>query len=112
MSEAETITIPRAEYDALRAAAEELEDVRAYDDAMADREEGLPLEFMKRLIEGESPVRVFREFRGFTASSLAAASGVNRVQIINIEAGRRTGSVQTLAKLAEALGVKVDDLIA
>jgi mRNA interferase RelE/StbE len=35
----------------------------------------------------------------------------NRVQIADIEAGRKSGSVATLHKLAEALAVTVDDLI-
>ena len=34
-----------------------------------------------------------------------------RVQIVEIEAGRSTGSVHTLRKLADALGVAVDDII-
>ena len=44
-------------------------------------------------------------------AALARASGVNRVQIVEIEAGRSSGSVQTLRKLADALGVAVDDVI-
>ncbi len=43
--------------------------------------------------------------------ALAKASGVNRVQIADIEAGRGKGSVETLRKLAEALRVTIDDLI-
>jgi transcriptional regulator with XRE-family HTH domain len=36
---------------------------------------------------------------------------VNRVQIIDIEAGRKTGSVETLRKLAQELGIDIDDLV-
>jgi mRNA interferase RelE/StbE len=36
---------------------------------------------------------------------------VNRIQIIDIEAGRKTGSVATLRKLATALGVDIEDLL-
>ncbi|MGK2227696.1 MAG: hypothetical protein ACI9GK_001520 [Devosia sp.] len=35
---------------------------------------------------------------------------MNRVQIADIAAGRKTGSVATRGKLAEALGVSMDDL--
>ena len=35
----------------------------------------------------------------------------NRVQIVDIEADRNSGSVRTLRKLADALGVTVDDLV-
>jgi mRNA interferase RelE/StbE len=50
-------------------------------------------------------------FRGLTQQALSDASGVNRVQIANIEAGTASGSVATLAKLATALGVAIDDLV-
>ncbi|MCR6673344.1 helix-turn-helix transcriptional regulator [Devosia ginsengisoli] len=109
------ITIPRAEYDRLREAAEDLADLETYNrikaDLAAGREELIPSEFVDRMIDGESPVRVFRNLRGMTQSALAAASGVNRVQIADIEARRKTGSVETLRKLAEALRVTIDDLI-
>ena len=36
---------------------------------------------------------------------------VNRVQIAEIEAGRKSGSLDTVKKLASALGVTIDDLV-
>jgi mRNA interferase RelE/StbE len=109
------ITITRAEYDRLREAAEDLADLETYNrikaDIAAGREELIPSEFVDRMIDGESPVRVFRDLRGMTQTALAAASGVNRVQIADIEARRKTGSVETLRKLAEALRVTIDDLV-
>ncbi len=56
-------------------------------------------------------MRVYRELRGLSVSELARQSGVNRVQIMDIESGRKTGSVATVAKLARALRVDVDDLV-
>lgn len=38
-------------------------------------------------------------------------SGVNRVQIADIEAGRGKGAVETVRKLADALEVRLDDLV-
>lgn len=107
----ETVTITRGEYERLVRASEELADLIAYDTAMARDEESIPAEFVKRMIEGESPVRVFRELRGLTQAQLGERSGVNRVQIADIEAGRKTGSVDTVRKLAVALSVTIDDLI-
>jgi DNA-binding XRE family transcriptional regulator len=37
-------------------------------------------------------------------------AGVNRVTVAEIETGRKQGSVATLRKLADALGVAVDDI--
>lgn len=111
----EMVTIPRTEYEALMAAREDLADLRAFDRAMASLDAGedelIPAAFANRLIDGQSPVRVYREMRGMTQTALAEASGVNRVQIVNIEAGKGVGSVETLKRLGGALRVAVDDLI-
>lgn len=107
----EMITITRAEYDRLREAAEDLADMQAYDQAIEAGGEAIPIEAVKRMIDGESPLRVYRELRGMTQSSLATAAGVNRVQIADIEAGRGNGSIDTVRKLAEALHVTIDDLV-
>lgn len=111
----EVITIALDEYKALKLAAEDLADLRAYDRAKAaldsGEEELIPAEFVKRIVAGERPLRVWRDYRGLTQAALAGASGVNRVQISNIEAGAKSGSVETLKKLARALDVAVDDLV-
>lgn len=107
----ETVTITRDEHERLLQAAEDLEDIQTLTHARANPEEGLPHEFMKRLIDGDAPVRVFRDWRGLSQSALARESGVNRVQIANIESGAKSGSAATLRKLADALGVPLDDLV-
>ena len=111
----DTITIARDEYDRLRDAADTLGDLRVYDRARgrldAGEDELVPADFARRLIEGESPLRVYRQLRGPTQSALAQMSRVNRVQIAEVEAGRNKGSVDTVKRLAGALGVAVDDLV-
>ncbi|PJE33755.1 anaerobic benzoate catabolism transcriptional regulator [Pseudooceanicola marinus] len=107
----EMVTIPRDEYDRLRQAAEDLSDLQAYDRAMEAGGESVPAEYVNRILDGENPVRVYRDWRGMTAAALAEASKLNRVQITQIETGKRSGNVETMKKLADALGVRVDDLI-
>ena len=111
----ETVTIPKLEYDRLCAAADDMVDIEA---ALSIRarlntgtEELVPAAVADRLIDGENPLRVWREYRGISQSALAAASGTNRVQIVDIEAGRANGSVRTLRALADALSVSLDDLV-
>ena len=111
----DTVTIPRAEYDRLCAAENDFVDLEA---ALAVRErieagteELVPAAVADRIIDGASPLQVWREHRALSQSALARASGVNRVQVVDIEAGRSTGSVRTLRALADALGVTVDDLL-
>ena len=78
----------------------------------AGADELVPASVADRLIDGAPPLRVWREHRGLSQSALARAAGVIRVQIVEIEAGRNTGSVHTLRKLADGLRIAVDDLIA
>lgn len=77
----------------------------------AGEEELVPVAVLDRMLDGESPVRVWRTHRGLTQSGLARASGVHRVVIADIEAGRRGEEAGSLKALAEALGVGVDDLV-
>ena len=111
----ETVTIARAEYERLCALEEELADVQealAVEARIAiGTEELIPEQVADRLIDGESPLRIWREYRSLSQSALARNSGVSRIQIVDIEAGRNTGSVHTLRKLADGLDVAVDDLL-
>lgn len=107
----EMVTISRAEYAALLRAREDMEDIQAFARAVADGRESIPSAVVARILDGESPLRAFRGWRGLTQSDLGRMSGVNRVTVAEIESGRKVGSVGTLKSLAKALGVQVDDLI-
>lgn len=102
--------VPLAEYDALR---EDLED--AADNAVLLRAENaggesLPAAFFHRILHGESPVRVWREFRGMQIAELADAAGVSSPTLTAIEMNGDSAPEKTLTRLAEALDVDVDDL--
>jgi DNA-binding XRE family transcriptional regulator len=111
----EMVTISRIEYDRLVCAEETLADLDIVAQVKARLEAGedefIPASFANRILDGENPVRVYREFRGHSGVELARLAGVNRVQLLNIEAGKSTGSVSTMKKLADALKVQIDDLI-
>jgi DNA-binding XRE family transcriptional regulator len=106
-----TITIDRSEYDRLVADSELLADIRAYDATMGTRDDGMPMEVFRRIIDGENPVRVIREWRGLAQAELARKAGIHRVQVHDIETGKSRGSVDTLKAVAEALGVAMDDVV-
>lgn len=56
-------------------------------------------------------LKEIREQKGITQESLAAASGVSRATIAALEKGsERNTTSKTLAKLASALGVSLNDL--
>ncbi len=56
-------------------------------------------------------VREFRKLRKMTIEKLAELSGVSVSQVSRIETGERNWSVDSLPKIAKALGVDVLDLI-
>ncbi len=87
------------------------EDLAAYDAARTSDEERFPAEVADRLIAGESPLKVFREYRGLTQGRLAEATKTTAPYLSQIENGRRTGSVGLLQRLADALRVEIDDLV-
>ena len=106
--------LPVAEYERLQEAAEMLEDVSAYDEAKralaAGEEELVPHEYVKRMLEGESPIRVWREFRGLKGRELADKAGISQPYLSQLESGERDGSFETMRKIAEILNVSLDDL--
>lgn len=51
------------------------------------------------------PVKIIRKFRGLTQDDLAAASGLSRPYLAEIETGRKDGSVNAIKTLAAALNV-------
>jgi DNA-binding XRE family transcriptional regulator len=105
------VTIAREEYERLLRAAEELATIRARDRKKVRDRLVLPEEYQARLVAGERPVRVIRDWRGMRAADLARASGLHKVVIHNIEAGKSRGSVASLIRIAAALDVTVDDLL-
>ena len=109
-----TVTIPKDEYLRLKAIEEDMADLNSAADVLArikaGTEELIPSAVVDRLLAGHAPLTVWREHRGLSQAELARQSGVNRIQIIDIEAERKTGSAATLKKLASALQVDMDDL--
>ncbi len=110
----EFAVIPVDDLQKLMDDAEMLADVEAYDAVKGRIERGedelIPLEITERRIAGESPVKIWREYRELTQEGLAKASRVSRVMIAAIESGRKTGGVATLKRLAAALRVDLDNL--
>jgi DNA-binding XRE family transcriptional regulator len=102
------------DYLALLEKAELMEDIVAFDSAMAAVESGeetIPLKVVDSLLAGESPIRVWREYRNLTQAQLAEQAGVKQSYIAMLEAGERQGTVDVLVKIARVLKVDVDDLL-
>lgn len=86
--------------------------IQAFEERLAAGEEELiPAAFADRIIDGENPVRVWRDYRGLSVSALAKRAGIAGPYLSQIESGSRKGSVETYKALADALDVTLDDLV-
>ncbi|EKV30830.1 hypothetical protein C882_4167 [Caenispirillum salinarum AK4] len=65
---------------------------------------------LKRILAGESPVTVWREEQGLTQRALAERAGVAPSMIHAVEKGTKSPSLETARRIAEALGIGLDDL--
>ncbi|MBV9784900.1 MAG: helix-turn-helix transcriptional regulator [Acidisphaera sp.] len=113
---ADAVTLRRTEYEALIAELEDAEDRIAsleHDLAIANGTAPEPLTIYEadRIIAGESPVKIWREKRGLTQRALAGIAGISASLLAEIESGAKTGSVETLRKLAHELKVDLDTLV-
>ena len=107
--------LPYDEYIALRELAEDAQDAVALArfakrDA-SGKEETVPVEVVDRLIAGEGPLRVWREFRGMTAAQVAAAVQITPAHVSKIESGKGDPSVALLKRLARVLRVDMELLV-
>ena len=72
----------------------------------------VPHEIVQReIINGEHPVKLWREHRGLTIELLAEQAGISKAFLSQIENAKRKGTVKTLKALAVALQVPLDILI-
>ena len=105
--------VPLAEYDALRNAVNQ----DAMDAAIMKRvledpdQELVPFALVKRIADGEHPIRVWREYRDMKAGELATAAGIAKSYLSSIETGKKPGSVSAMRRIAIALDVTIDDLV-
>jgi transcriptional regulator with XRE-family HTH domain len=56
-------------------------------------------------------IREFRQQRGFSASELAAAVGVNERRLDALEAGQLDPTIELLIALSDAFGVRTAELV-
>jgi ribosome-binding protein aMBF1 (putative translation factor) len=70
--------------------------------------EVFPFEVAERLLDGEYPVMVLREHRGFSLHALAETAGLSPSDLSDIESGKKPGSIDAMERIAGALGVSLD----
>ena len=111
----ELVVLPPAEYEALLVRAdheaEDADDVAIYDVRKAELAASgvvLPPEVSAAILRGESRLKAIRSWRGETQLHLNVMTGIGQGYLSDLESGRRTGTPETIAKLAQALNVPVE----
>lgn len=111
----EWAVVPYEEYQRLVEEAEMLQDIRDYDEvkvAIAKGDEELiPSEVTYALLDGDNPIRVWREYRGLTQQQVAAQAGISKPYLSQLESGQRKGTTEVLSAIAKALNISLDDLV-
>jgi hypothetical protein len=110
----ELVVLTRSEYEALLAHAdheEDAADVAIYDARKAELTAGgdvLPPEVSAAILRGDSRLKAIRKWRDETQMHLEFKTGISQGYLSDLENGRRAGTPETFAKLAQALNVPVD----
>jgi len=111
----ELVVLPRAEYEALleRAdqAAEDADDIAVYDARKAELAISgvvLPPDVVAAILRGETRLKAIRNWRDETQLHLNFKTGISQGYLSDLESGRRKGTPETIAKLAQALNVPVE----
>jgi Helix-turn-helix domain len=98
-----------ARFDALRDMIEDREAEIAF--AGTRDQEAVPDEIAGRLLDGESPVRVWREYRGMSLRALAAQAHVGTSALSDLETRKSEGRPSALRRIAVALEISLDALV-
>jgi len=111
----EWAVIPYDLYRQLSEEAEMLQDIRDFDAAKAALERGeeelVPGEVAFSILNGENPIKIWREYRGLTQKQLAKAAGISVPYLSQIENQKRTGAAEALNEIAKVLRISLDDII-
>ena len=109
----EYAVVPIDAYRRMAAALEDADDSAAIDRAWADDAAGetVPGKVVKAILNGGSPLRVWRKHRGFTLAELAGMVCVSKGYLSQIENGHKSGTLDLFRRLAGALDVSMDQLV-
>jgi predicted transcriptional regulator len=111
----EWAVVPYETYLQLVEQAETLLDIRDYDSAKAALERGdeelIPSEVAYALLDGQNPIKVWREYRGLKQLQLAEAGGISVPYLSQLESSKRKGSTRVLTAIAKAMKLSLNDIV-
>ena len=109
------VILPEAEFERLRELAEDAQDsalaARIAADLDAGREELLTTEEVNALLAARTPLAFWRRKRNIAPEELIERTGADPASLAKVEQGECLGDVHLYQRLAEVLGLTVEDLI-
>ena len=110
-SNPEFIVLPVKEYKKLISLLEDYQDIKEIKGYLDAKEETFPIEIVTALSNGDNPIRVYRNYRKISQTSLAKKVGVSKQYISQLENNERAGSSKVLKNIALALDIDIDEII-
>jgi DNA-binding XRE family transcriptional regulator len=111
----EWAVVPYKIYLELVEKAEMLQDVQDYDSAKAALEHGddelVPSEVVYAILDGENPIKVWREYRKMSQPETAEKAGISVPYLSQLETNKRKGSLDVLSAIAKVLQVSLENIV-
>ncbi len=111
----EWAVIPYKEYKRLQEDADMLQDIRAYDEAKSELENGkeltVPGEVAFAIADGQHPVKAWRIYRKLSQKQLAEKADMPVVVLRQMEKGQQIEGPSDLQTIARALEVEIAALV-
>ena len=111
----EWAVVPYEAYLQLVEKAEMAQDVQDFDSAKAALERGdeelVSNEVVYALLDGENPIKGWREVRGLSQQEAAENAGISVPYLSQLETNRRKGSVGVLSAIAKVLKVSLESIV-
>ncbi len=105
MTDADTVTLSRSEYEALLDRLEDAEDARAVRNFRADiaqcgieavLKDCLPADLVGRMLDGEHTLAIWREHRRLSGAALARLASAPQSYVSEIETRKKPGSIDAM----------------
>lgn len=111
----EWAVIPFKEFEKIRQALEDAEDIKDIEENLKAIQEGkettIPGEVTFAILEGTNPVRAWREHKKIKMNVLAKRTGISSAYLSQIENDKRNPTIDTLKAIARELEIEVEMLI-
>ncbi|EDN67193.1 gp80 [Beggiatoa sp. PS] len=110
----EWAVIPYEMYQSFIENSEMLQDIEDYDKAKQLIEAGEPLipaEVTFQIIDGENPIKVWRQYYHKNIEQFATETGLNKDELLQIESDLSLATKEQLAIIAKTLNLSVDDIV-